>query len=126
GNPRSTYNKSKLANILFTFALARRLAGTGVITHALHPGVVRTGFAKNLPSNMYTVYCLTLPFTYPMLKSPWEGAQTTLHVALSDEAGRVGGGYWSDCAVAPVESDQARNLEVQEAFWEASRKIVGI
>ena len=65
------YSQSKLANVLFTYELARRLDGTGVTATVLHPGVVRTGFAAEDPPPMWKAL---LPLVRLFLKTPEQGA----------------------------------------------------
>ena len=72
------YNQSKLANLLFTYELARRLRGTGVTANAVHPGVVRTSFGAEDPA---AVRRLIMPFARLLMKEPEEGASTSIHVA---------------------------------------------
>src|SRR4030095_7319040 len=79
---QQAYNQSKLANVLFTYELARRLDGSGVTANVLHPGVVRTGFAAEDPSPMWR---FLLPLIRPLLKSPQKGAATSIHLASSPE-----------------------------------------
>ena len=83
------YNQSKLANVLFTYELARRLEGSGVTANALHPGVVRTGFGADDPG---TVQRLLVPFLRGFMKSPAQGAATSIHLASAPdlEASRAG------------------------------------
>ncbi|KAJ3055260.1 hypothetical protein HK097_011062 [Rhizophlyctis rosea] len=121
----STYGESKLANVMFTAALARRLQGTDVITQSLHPGVVRTELIRGAPLWIRIVSVLITPLKI-LAKTPWEGAQTTLHCALSQEAGYLGGAYWKDCQVCSVRSKQGRDKEAQEKLWNVSAKIVGL
>ncbi|XP_019855897.1 PREDICTED: retinol dehydrogenase 12-like [Amphimedon queenslandica] len=98
--PFSAYARSKLANIMFSRELAKRLEGTGVSTYSLHPGVIRTNIANYLFVGWRVIF---LPLAYILavmfLKTPKQGAQTTLHCAVSDEAEGVTGKYWSNCAV---------------------------
>jgi NAD(P)-dependent dehydrogenase (short-subunit alcohol dehydrogenase family) len=106
------YSVAKLANILFAAELGRRLAGTGVTTYALHPGVVATGIWRVLPSPLDRLVKLF------MIDSV-EGAQTTLHCATSDAAAQQSGLYYVKCAVAtptPVAADAA----LAQALWTAS------
>jgi NAD(P)-dependent dehydrogenase (short-subunit alcohol dehydrogenase family) len=83
------YNQSKLANVLFTYELARRLQGTTVTANALHPGVVSTSFGGEDPGR---VQRLLVPFMRPFMKSPAQGAATSIHLAsapsLEQETGR--------------------------------------
>ena len=106
------YSVAKLANILFSTELARRLAGTGVTTYALHPGVVATGIWRVLP---WPLDRLVKPF---MISSE-EGAKTTLYCATSDAVAQQTGLYYVKSAVArptPVASDAA----LAHALWTAS------
>ena len=66
------YNQSKLANVLFTYELARRLQGTSVTANALHPGVVRTAFGAEDPSGAQRLF---IPFARPFMKAPAQGAR---------------------------------------------------
>jgi retinol dehydrogenase-14 len=88
---QQAYNQSKLANVMFTYELARRLEGTGVTATVLHPGVVRTGFAAEDPSPMWKVM---LPLIRPLLKSPMKGAATSIYLASSPEVEGVSGKYF--------------------------------
>ena len=84
------YSVSKLANVLFTKELARRLAGTGVTTYALHPGVVATEIWRELPFGLRHLVKL-------FMISPEEGARTTLHCATAPEALLETGAYYDAC-----------------------------
>jgi retinol dehydrogenase 14 len=88
------YNQSKLANVMFTYELARRLEGSGVTATVLHPGVVRTGFAAEDPSSLWKVL---LPLIRPLLKSPEKGAATSIYLASSPEVEGVTGKYFVNC-----------------------------
>ena len=85
------YSQSKLANVLFTYELSRRLAGTGVTATVLHPGVVRTGFASEDPTPMWRVM---LPLVRLMLKTPAQGAATSIHLASAAAVEGVTGQYF--------------------------------
>jgi retinol dehydrogenase-14 len=88
---QQAYNQSKLANVMFTYELARRLDGSGVTATVLHPGVVRTRFAADDPSPMWRV---VLPLIRPLLKSPEKGAATSIYLASSPEVEGVTGEYF--------------------------------
>ncbi|CAG0880162.1 unnamed protein product [Darwinula stevensoni] len=109
------YGNTKLANVLFTKELARRLEGTGVVANCLHPGVVHTEFARWLPQILQPIVHIILSI---FIKTPEEGAQTSIHVAVSEEAGRVNGKYFSDCKMT-VESEKAQDMELAKKLWEA-------
>jgi len=87
------YNQSKLANVLFSYELARRLAGTGVTANALHPGVVRTGFGAEDPAGTQR---LVVRLLRPFMKSPARGAATPIHVTSAPELAEVSGRYFAD------------------------------
>jgi retinol dehydrogenase 14 len=115
------YNQSKLANVLFTYELARRLAGTGVTANVLHPGVVRTSFALEDSGRWMRVM---LPMVRPFLKSPALGARTPVHLASSPEVGDVTGAYFANrrakrSAAASYDRDLARRL------WAVSARLTG-
>jgi retinol dehydrogenase-14 len=86
------YNQSKLANVLFTYELARRLQGTSVTANALHPGVVRTSFGAEDPAGIQR---LLVPLIRPFMKSPARGAATSIHVASAPELDQVTGTYFA-------------------------------
>ncbi len=114
------YGQSKLANILFTYELARRLEGTGVTANALHPGSVATGFARN--NGLF--YNYGTKFVGLFLRKPEQGAQTSLYLASSPEVEGVTGKYFFDCKVAdssPLSHDQA----LAEKLWQVSLELTG-
>ncbi|XP_062898423.1 retinol dehydrogenase 12-like isoform X2 [Mobula hypostoma] len=115
------YGQSKLANILFTRKLARKLEGTSVSVFALHPGVVRTELARHL--NPVTRFGLALlrPFT----KSPENGAQTTSYCAVAPGLEKETGQYFSDCDRAPC-SAAACNDKTAKKLWEVSCQMLEI
>ena len=76
------YNQSKLASVMFTYELARRLKGTGVTATVLHPGVVNTGFGAEDPSSIFK---FIVPLVRPFMKTPQQGAATSIYLASSPE-----------------------------------------
>jgi NAD(P)-dependent dehydrogenase (short-subunit alcohol dehydrogenase family) len=117
------YGNSKLANILHAQELARRLQGTGVTAVSLHPGAVRTELQRHmLPEWVSNI--LMAPITYTGLKSPWEGAQTTLHAVLSSDVPAQSGAYLSDCAVKPVTHPVYLNAAAARRLWQLSEQLV--
>ncbi|XP_036330607.1 retinol dehydrogenase 13-like isoform X3 [Rhagoletis pomonella] len=121
-DPGTAYNQSKLANILFTRELARRLEGTGVTANALHPGVVDTELFRHMGFfNSFFASLVFKPLFWPFIKSPQNGAQTTLYAALDPELINVSGKYFSDCNlkdVAPAALDDA----LAKWLWAVSEK----
>ena len=117
----SAYSQSKLANILFTRELSRRLQGTGVTCNCLHPGVVSTGFGKNDSGWMRWAVKIAAPF----LRTPEQGAATTVFLAQSPAVEGVTGKYFSDCKeIEP--SKEARDAEVAQRLWEVSEQLTGL
>lgn len=112
----AAYNNSKLANVLFTRELARRLAGTGVTANSLHPGAVATQIFRRLPKPLeWIIKALT--------KSPEEGAQTTIYLASSPEVEGVSGKYF-DNKQQKHPSRLAQDDELARQLWEASEQLV--
>lgn len=87
------YGQSKLANVLFSNELARRLDGTGVTSNSLHPGVIRTNIARK---NGWWGSKLFATLRSPFMVTPETGARTNLHVAMSPDVEGVTGAYFSD------------------------------
>jgi retinol dehydrogenase 14 len=86
------YNQSKLANVLFTYELARRLQGTTLTVDALHPGVVRTSFGAEDPRRIQRLFN---PFMRPFMKAPARGATTSIHLASAPDLEQVTGRYFA-------------------------------
>jgi len=114
------YSMSKLANLLHTKELARRLEGTGVSVYALHPGVVDTDVFRHSKAAWYG---FMVSMMKPFLRSPLQGAQTSLYCAM--EEGLVNGGYYVDCK-EKTPHRKARDEEDQKRLWKLSEEMVGI
>ena len=113
------YGQSKLANILFTYELARRLDGTGVAANALHPGVVASGFGQTYPGYLSFLVKVARPF----LLTNEEGARTSVHVAASPEVEGVSGKYFAKCH--PVRSNAVSYDEAsQRKLWSLSLEMI--
>src|SRR5579859_3963408 len=116
-----SYANSKLANILFTRELARRLDGTGVTANCAHPGVVRTGFGRESRPLMKVGITIARPF----MASPERGADTIVYLASSpDVAGQTGGYYVKRQRREP--SAAARDDTVARKLWELSEEMTGL
>ncbi len=116
------YRKTKLANILFTYELTRRLEGTGVTANCLHPGVIAT---KLLDDYMGGSYEAGFGSGTPFGDSPEQGAAVVLHVATSPEIEGLSGKYFYDNAVsetAPVTYDE----EHARRLWDVSVELTGL
>jgi retinol dehydrogenase 12 len=111
------YAQSKLANVMFTYALARRLAGKGVTANCLHPGVVATGFGHNTPGLVNSLLNLARPF----LMTAQQGAATSIYLASSREVAEVSGKYFARCK--PIASSKrSMDVAMQEKLWELSER----
>jgi retinol dehydrogenase 12 len=116
-----SYANSKLANILFTRELARRLDGTGVTANCAHPGVVRTGFGRE----SRPLLKLGIVIARPFMLSPERGADTIVYLASSpDVAGQTGGYYVKRQRREP--SAAARDDATARELWELSEKLTGL
>jgi NAD(P)-dependent dehydrogenase (short-subunit alcohol dehydrogenase family) len=118
-NGMAVYGRSKLANVLFTYELARKLEGTKVTANALHPGFVSTGFGKNNGKLMKIV----LGLLSPIQREPEEGAATSVYLASAPEVQGVSGKYFVDCK--PVDSDPVTyDRPTAEKLWQASLEMI--
>jgi NAD(P)-dependent dehydrogenase (short-subunit alcohol dehydrogenase family) len=117
----AAYGQSKLANILFTAELARRMAGTGVTSNCLHPGVVQTGFGRRGPAQIRFFFKIAGRF----LLTPAKGADTVLYLASSPEVEGETGGYWvKRRRVQP--SQAARDMRTAERLWKVSEELTSL
>ena len=119
GRGFTRYGETKLANIMFTRELARRLDGTGVTAYSFHPGLVATGFNRNNGALMSTAMTLIAPFS----RSPRKAAQTLVWLADSPDVSKQSGGYYEDRALA-VSSRQAQDPALARQLWEVSEEQV--
>ena len=116
-----SYSQSKLANVLCTYELARRLSGTGVTVNCLHPGFVNTRFAFNRESEKPNwMIKLMKPFTI----QPAEGAETSVYLAASPEVDAVTGKYFAK-RKEKASSKASYDLVVAEKLWNLSIALTG-
>jgi NAD(P)-dependent dehydrogenase (short-subunit alcohol dehydrogenase family) len=111
------YAETKLANILFTVELARRLEGTGVTANCFHPGLVATGFNRNNGLLMD----LGMTILGPVSRSPQKGADTLVWLATSPDVANVSGGYFFDQQQRSP-SPKAQDAETARRLWEISER----
>jgi NAD(P)-dependent dehydrogenase (short-subunit alcohol dehydrogenase family) len=119
---QTAYNQSKLASVMFTYELARRLEGTGVTATVLHPGVVNTGFGAEDPSRIFKVI---VPFYRPFMKTPQQGAATSVYLASSPTVDGVTGKYFANRRVE-TSSKASYDLEAATRLWQVSAALVGV
>jgi len=116
------YNQSKLANVMFTYELARRLAGSGVTATVLHPGVVRTAFGAEDPAPWHRVL---LPLARPFMKTPHRGAATAVYLASSPEVEGVTGRYFANRRPRSSSKD-SYDTAAAARLWRISEQLVGL
>jgi NAD(P)-dependent dehydrogenase (short-subunit alcohol dehydrogenase family) len=114
----AAYARSKLANVMHAFALARRMAGTGISVNCLHPGVVATNL---LPRWLRVIKPL---FTRVVFDAE-RGARTTVHLALDQSVAGVTGGYFDEYQLPRAASALANDVELQESLWNMSAVWTG-
>jgi NAD(P)-dependent dehydrogenase (short-subunit alcohol dehydrogenase family) len=111
------YGMTKKANILFTYELARRLEGSGVVANCVHPGGVNTNFGDNNRSPGILLFRAFKPF----MRTPEQGADTVIYLASSPEAAALNGKYLTDREeVSPAEP---RDAVAQKRLWEISEAL---
>jgi NAD(P)-dependent dehydrogenase (short-subunit alcohol dehydrogenase family) len=112
----AAYNQSKLANVLFTKALARRLRDTGVTANALHPGVVATELTRRYPRALIGVMQM-------FQLTPAQGAACSLHVATDPSLAAVSGEYFEKSRIKPP-SREAQDEAAQEKLWALTQQLL--
>jgi NAD(P)-dependent dehydrogenase (short-subunit alcohol dehydrogenase family) len=112
------YGQSKLANILFTYELARKLEGSGVTSNVLHPGFVASSFG----SNMTGVFRLVLRFLHLFALSPEKGAETSIYLATSPNVANTTGKYFVKKKEVRT-SAESYDEKVAEKLWKVSEEL---
>ena len=118
--PMRAYGQSKLANILFTRELARRLGSSGQTANTLHPGVISTGITRTLPAVAQAAMRMAAPL---LLKTPAQGAATQCYLASSPAVANVRGAYYADCNPSET-TPLGRDMALATRLWEASEALV--
>jgi NAD(P)-dependent dehydrogenase (short-subunit alcohol dehydrogenase family) len=117
------YGQSKLANILFTLELTRRLEGSGVTANSLHPGTVRTGYGRDGDARGFLAFGIKI--AGPFFLSPAKGARTSIYLASSPEVEGVSGQYFVQCR--PRQPRRwARDAQAARRLWQVSEELVGL
>ncbi|KAJ9588743.1 hypothetical protein L9F63_017978 [Diploptera punctata] len=121
-SPFFAYSESKLANVLFSAELAKRLQGSEVSTYSLHPGLVLTEAGRHVNPILQWFYQNVICY---VCKTCEQGAQTTIHCAVSEEAGKETGLYYRDCfSLAP--NSITKDEKVRQDLWKESVRLVGL
>jgi retinol dehydrogenase 14 len=115
------YGMTKLANILFTYELAERLEGTGVVANCLHPGGVNTNFGNNNRSFGTLIFRAFKPF----MRTPDRGADTVVYLAVSPEAGKMTGRYLIDRKVVSS-FEEPHDVVAQKKLWVVSEELTNL
>jgi NAD(P)-dependent dehydrogenase (short-subunit alcohol dehydrogenase family) len=119
---QQAYNQSKLANVMFTYELARRLEGTGVTANALHPGMTSTGFgAEDTARGWGPIISVMRLF----MRSPERGAETSVYLASSAEVDGVSGRYFADSKVK-ASHKSSYDTAITARLWQVSSDLVGL
>ena len=116
------YNQSKLANVLFTYGLAARLSGTGVTANVLHPGVVATAFGAEDPGRLQK---FLTPLATRWMKTPGQGAQTSIYLASAPELETVTGQYFAN-SKPKKSSKRSYGQADADRLWQVSAALVGL
>ncbi|TCO43629.1 NAD(P)-dependent dehydrogenase (short-subunit alcohol dehydrogenase family) [Kribbella antiqua] len=116
------YNQSKLANVLFTYELARRLKTSAVTANAVHPGLVSTAFGAGDPGRAQRLF---VPVLRPFMKSPAQGAATSIHLASAPDLDRMTGRYFAK-SKSTRSSKRSYDESVAKRLWEVSADLVGL
>ena len=116
-DPNKAYCRAKLANVLFTKALAQRLSGTGIVAHAMHPGTVDTGFFSHGDDYMQEFGRTN------SLATAEDGADTIIWLATSKEAAACSGEYWHERRIIPT-SAFAQDEQAATRLWHESKALL--
>jgi NAD(P)-dependent dehydrogenase (short-subunit alcohol dehydrogenase family) len=116
------YNQSKLANVLFTYELARRLAGTGVTATAAHPGVAATSFGAE---DQAAHFAIMGRVARPFMKTPAQGALTSIYLASSPQVEGVTGQYFAN-RKPKTSSKASYDTAAAARLWQASASLAGL
>ncbi|MFC1619276.1 SDR family oxidoreductase [Candidatus Neomarinimicrobiota bacterium] len=121
-NMHIAYNQSKLANVLFTYELARRLEGSGITANVVHPGMVASDFARE-----YTGFIgfMAQKGWRPFMKSPEKGAATSVYLASAPEVEGVTGKYFANSR-EKKSSRTSSNVALAGRLWETSEQLTGL
>jgi len=117
----SAYSQSKLGNVMFTYEMARRMAGSDVAVNAVHPGLIYTGLAKDLTNVPGWLNWLQRSVS----GDEQQGARTIVYLATSPQVRGVSGKYFANCRTKQT-SPASRNRDAQRRLWQLSEEMVGL
>ncbi len=116
------YDQSKLANVMLTYELARRLEGTGVTATAVHPGMTNTAFSAEDPSRLFAPLVAVMR---PFMRSPKRGADTAVYLASSPQVAGVSGRYFTDRTVKRTQA-ATQHATTTARLWRVNAEFVGL
>lgn len=121
-DPGDAYAQSKLANVLFTRELSKQLKNTNITVNAVHPGMVDTEIIRHMGFfNSWFSTIFLKPLVWPFIKSPRQGCQTIVYLALDPEVQKVSGQYFQDY-VETKTSPVAQDENLSKWLWLVSEK----
>lgn len=112
------YHQSKLANVLFTYQLAKLLEGTGVTVNCLHPGVARTGFGKDMGG----LFSIGVKLAGPFMMRPAKSAQALVYMASAPELEKVSGKHFAK-GKEKGSSRESHDTHAAERLWQVSEEL---
>jgi NAD(P)-dependent dehydrogenase (short-subunit alcohol dehydrogenase family) len=121
-HPWTFYGQSKLANLLMSNELSRRLTGGPATSNAIHPGIIHTPLMRNLSTLLFN---LSSAVSWPVSRSVEQGAATQCYVASAPALEGVSGAYFADCNPARS-SIHARNPELASRLWAVSEELAAV
>jgi len=113
-----SYGRSKLCNLLYVKQLAKKLENTTTTVNCVHPGAVATNIMSNKKNNS-----IFQKFALKFIKTPFEGAQTSLYVATSADCDHINGKYFADSTIKKT-SRTAQNEQLAIKLWEVSEELL--
>lgn len=124
-DPGTIYWNTKLANILFTRELARRLKGSHITVNVVNPGIVKTRLGTNIVGKYKVMFLIVYKVFFFLLKSVEEGVQTTIYAAVDEEVDGVNGQYFKDCKLKAF-TNLADDMDLAQELWNQSEINVGL
>nr|XP_045594453.1 retinol dehydrogenase 11-like [Procambarus clarkii]XP_045594461.1 retinol dehydrogenase 11-like [Procambarus clarkii] len=118
----ASYDDSKLASVLFTVELSRKLRGSGVIANSVHPGIVSTEIMHKEGGPWFLRYIAAWPI-WLMGKDAKLAAETLIHLAVSEEVDGISGKYFVDCKESET-NNLAKDPELAKKLWDVSEQLV--
>jgi retinol dehydrogenase 14 len=119
---QAAYNQSKLANVMFTYELARRLEGSDVTATVVHPGMTNTSFSSEDPSRLFAPLVAAVR---PFMRKPAKGAETPIFLASSADVAGVSGKYFAD-RTAKESNKSSYDRATTRRLWDVSADLVGL